>query len=172
MEPMIRPYGADEIDAMRREMKEHAECQREGIGACATVNVEGHYARSLATFDALVKERDEAVKDCGRLDRALRDEAAKADAATARADKAEAERDVAVAKAAVIGGEWCATNRAEGRGPCGSCSWCCAQATARAERAEALLARTMDPIRFYNENQSPMNLEVGLLSEIKELLKL
>jgi hypothetical protein len=30
----------------------------------------------------------------------------------------------------------------------------------------------MDPIRFYNENQSPMNLEVGLLSEIKELLKL
>lgn len=48
-------------------------------------------ARTLrAERAALVKERNEAVKDCGRLDRALRDEAAKADAATARADKAEA----------------------------------------------------------------------------------
>ena len=46
-------------------------------------------ARTLrAERDSLVKERDEAVKDCGRLDRALRDEAAKADAATARADAA------------------------------------------------------------------------------------
>jgi hypothetical protein len=158
MEPirLWRWQGTDEFQAKRPNIDSSTE----------------YAALTRDKFDALVKERDEAVKDCGRLDRALRDEAAKADAATARADKAEAERDVAVAKAAVIGGEWCATNRAKGRGPCGSCSWCCAQATARAERAEALLARTMDPIRFYNENQSPMNLEVGLLSEIKELLKL
>ncbi len=54
-----------------------------------------------------------------------------------RAEAAEAEREVAVAKAAVIGGEWCAENRAAGRGPCGSCSWCCAQSKNRADAAEA-----------------------------------
>lgn len=37
----------------------------------------------------------------------------------------------------VRGGEWCATNRAEGRGPCGACAWCCSQQRDRAERAEA-----------------------------------
>ena len=43
---------------------------------------------------------------------------------------------VAEAKADVCGGEWCAENRAEGRGPCGVCAWCCQQVTERAERAE------------------------------------
>jgi hypothetical protein len=41
------------------------------------------------------------------------------------------------AENAVRGGEWCAKNRAEGRGGCGACAWCCQQATERAERAEA-----------------------------------
>lgn len=46
---------------------------------------------------------------------------------------------VVEAAAAVRGGEWCAENRAAGRGPCGACSWCCLQAVMRAEAAEAEL---------------------------------
>lgn len=51
----------------------------------------------------------------------------------ARVEKAEAE-------AAVRGVEWCAANRAAGRGPCGACAWCCKQATERADLAVAVLA--------------------------------
>ena len=40
------------------------------------------------------------------------------------------------ATTAVWGGEWCAENRAAGRGPCGACAWCCKEATDRAEAAE------------------------------------
>ena len=44
--------------------------------------------------------------------------------------------DAAEAKADVIGGAWCAKNRAEGRGPCGSCAICCRDERQRAESAE------------------------------------
>lgn len=47
----------------------------------------------------------------------------------ARVEKAEA-------AAAVRGGEWCASNRAKGRGPCGACAWCCQQIMASLTRAE------------------------------------
>lgn len=47
--------------------------------------------------------------------------------------------EIAEAKSSVIGGEWCANNRSEGRGPCGACSLCCADAIKRAEEAERLL---------------------------------
>lgn len=53
----------------------------------------------------------------------------------------------AEAEAAVRGGEWCAENRATGRGPCGACAWCCKQATDRAEQAEAALASLQDATR-------------------------
>lgn len=36
---------------------------------------------------------------------------------------------IAEAAASVRGGEWCAQNRAEGRGGCGACAWCCQQVT-------------------------------------------
>lgn len=55
----------------------------------------------------------------------------------ARIRNLEARVEVAEAKAEVIGGEWCAKNRAEGRGPCGTCSICCGEERARAEKAEA-----------------------------------
>lgn len=38
------------------------------------------------------------------------------------------ELERARAEADVRGGEWCARNREEGRGPCGACAWCCQQA--------------------------------------------
>lgn len=44
-------------------------------------------------------------------------------------------KEVAEAKADVCGGEWCAKNRAEGRGPCGACAWCVARYKTLAERA-------------------------------------
>ncbi len=46
-----------------------------------------------------------------------------------------------VAQAAVFGGDFCAEARAEGRGPCGACSWCVQQAQDRAEKAERELAK-------------------------------
>jgi len=46
--------------------------------------------------------------------------------------------EIAEAKAAVIGGEWCAENRAAGRDACGACAWCCQ--TARAQIATLTLA--------------------------------
>lgn len=62
----------------------------------------------------------------------------------ARRTEGETEREArwaerlraAEAVADVRGGEWCAKNRAEGRGPCGACAWCCQQAKERAEAAE------------------------------------
>jgi hypothetical protein len=73
-----------------------------------------------------------SLVDCAPEDYAAR-EAERMDALCAlefRAAKAEAEL-------AVKGGEWCAQNRAEGRGGCGACAWCCKQQRDRAEKAEA-----------------------------------
>ena len=47
----------------------------------------------------------------------------------------------AIDLAAVTGGDVCAEARAEGRGPCGACSWCVKQAQDRAEKAERELAK-------------------------------
>ena len=44
--------------------------------------------------------------------------------AKAELDIAQWQLVTAKAKAAVSGGEWCAENRAAGRGRCGACSWC------------------------------------------------
>lgn len=48
-----------------------------------------------------------------------------------------------LALAAVSGGDFCAEARAEGRGPCGACSWCVKQAQERAEKAERELAKML-----------------------------
>lgn len=47
--------------------------------------------------------------------------------------------EVMAAALEVRGGEWCAKNRAEGRGGCGACAWCCKQANDRADLAETRL---------------------------------
>ena len=55
-------------------------------------------------------------------------------------DRLAARLAEAEAKAEVRGGEWCAKNRAEGRGPCGACAWCCAALRAELETTKARLA--------------------------------
>jgi hypothetical protein len=42
---------------------------------------------------------------------------------------------------AVQGGEWCAQNRAEGRGGCGACAWCCQQLRDELERLQAQIEK-------------------------------
>lgn len=56
-------------------------------------------------------------------------------------DKLKWAGEVMAAALEVKGGEWCAKNRAEGRGGCGACTcaWCCKQADDRADVAEARL---------------------------------
>jgi hypothetical protein len=78
-------------------------------------------------IERLTKERDEAQWD---------------------AEMAKQERDEARAAAEVRGGEWCAKNRAEGRGPCGACVWCCEDQKERAEKAEAEVARLRARLQF------------------------
>lgn len=96
----------------------------------------------MASLEGTERERDAMRAD---LAAALADADAcqhfstRAQRAEARAERAEERLTFAQAKAAVCGGEWCAQNRAEGRGPCGACAWCCSQATARAEQAETAL---------------------------------
>jgi hypothetical protein len=85
-------------------------------GACTCILVERDDL--LATTRALECE--------ARAHRALEFGAA---ALAERAEKAEAQ-------VAVSGGEWCAQNRAEWRGPCGACAWCVKQERERAEKAE------------------------------------
>lgn len=70
----------------------------------------------------------------------------------ARLAEVERERDEARAVADVRGGAWCEKNRAEGRGPCGVCAWCCKQAVDRAERAEAEVER----LRIQMEGQEQL----------------
>jgi hypothetical protein len=53
----------------------------------------------------------------------------------------QAEVEKLKAEVAVMGGAWCAQNRAEGRDGCGACAWCCQQQKERAEKAEASLTR-------------------------------
>lgn len=50
----------------------------------------------------------------------------------------------AIDLAAVTGGDACAEARADGRGPCGACSWCVKQAQDRAEKAERELKEAKD----------------------------
>ena len=64
----------------------------------------------------------------------------------AELEKLREQLTIAEAKADVRGGEWCAKNRAEGRGPCGACAWCCKQATDCAEKAEAENARLQEAL--------------------------
>ncbi len=89
---------------------------------------------AIARAEAAERERDEARR---KLNDAL-------EVLIARADAAEAEVERLRAYVAVTGGEWCAENRRAGRGPCGSCAWCCKQANQRAEQAERALAELQD----------------------------
>lgn len=53
------------------------------------------------------------------------------------------------AKLSVRGGEWCAENRAAGRGGCDACAWCCKQWRDRAEVAEAEVSRRVNGFARY-----------------------
>jgi hypothetical protein len=63
------------------------------------------------------------------------------DEAIARAEEAEA-------FASVRGGEWCAKNRAEGRGGCGACAWCCQQANQSRDELGIQLAALRERLRL------------------------
>ncbi len=61
-----------------------------------------------------------------------------------------ASRDAEVAEADVLSGRWCATNQAEGRGPCGACKLClrdelaaAQEKAARCEQVQAAACRRM-----------------------------
>ena len=92
-------------------------------------------------------EKAEAQRDAYISGREMQRE--RANAATARAEKAEAR----IASIERVASEQYAALRG------------------RAERAEALLAKTIPCVKFYNENQSPPGLELNLLDEIEKLIK-
>lgn len=64
----------------------------------------------------------------------------------ARIAELEAENAAMRNQLSVLGGEWCAENRAAGRGPCGACAWCCKQATDELSRLRSRLGADDDEL--------------------------
>lgn len=95
-----------------------------------------------AAFAELVYQRNKAQKELSDVHDALHYEC---DGSVSLPDEIRALRErleAAEAKAAVMGGDWCAENRAQDRNPCGCCSWCCEQQRNRADE----LQRRLDDI--------------------------
>ena len=149
----LRPYSFDEAKAPRYDVGyfylagsgEHAEQFLRAEGQTRRPDGVVRWAPLpdipdlLARVADLRRLADEAAAEQGLAQRRMMEAQAARDRAQGR-EKAEADRaEIAEAKAAVCGGEWCAENRAAGRGPCGACAWCCTQERNRAEAAESTL---------------------------------
>lgn len=105
----IDPGGSDKIDELEQALQ-FSEAALNNL----KVEWKQTYAEMLAVDKRLIIEVTRLRKQLQELEQAL---------------------EFAKAKSDVCGGEWCAKNRAEGRGPCGACAWCCNRFKQIAQRA-------------------------------------
>lgn len=108
------------------------------------------YEIARKNLGTLIEQRDAAIAraetlqaDLTRVEMAHVVEMGKVAEAERQRDEWKERAEKAEAFASVRGGEWCAKNRAEGRGGCGACAWCCQQAnqsrdSMRGERDRAI----------------------------------
>lgn len=75
------------------------------------------------------------------------------------------------AQEAVRGGEWCAQNRAEGRGPCGACAWCCKQASDDAERLRLAVAAYLKARDTWGYTMGAINAEARAADALRAALR-
>jgi len=106
------------------------ECSKLSAGVCEHLLGDAHGNPTCAAREQVRKMENGGCDGCPsfRIEQTLQQDRSRLHA------KLVLER----AKTAVMGGEWCAENRAAGRDRCGACAWCVNFERERAEKAEAL----------------------------------